>query len=398
MESTKASKKHLVVVTSRFPYPLEKGDKLRIFNQIISLSKEFDVTLVALNEEPILDDHIDLVEDIVKELYIVKVGGIYRALSLLVGLFLGRPFQLSYFYSAKAKKDLSAIIKHEKPDLVYAHLLRSAQYVLDIDVPVITDYMDAFSLIMRRRAKKSSLLKKMFYQLESRLMKKYELAVASKFAMRTMISAQDIEYITNTIDEDFKVIPNGVDLEYFAPATGGVATYDIVFVGNMGYEPNVRAAHFLVEEILPLLITDFPDLKILIAGARPVRSVKFLASEHVAVSGWIDDIRDAYASGRVMMAPIFSGAGQQNKILEAMSMGIPCVTSALVNNAIGAVPKEQIEIAQTPQEFAEATKKLLNEKKYRQMMSHNARTFVCETYSWTKSNNILIENMKNIIS
>ena len=88
------------------------------------------------------------------------------------------------------------------------------------------------------------------------------------------------------------------------------------------------------QDILPLLIKKYPSIKILIAGARPTALVQSLASENVTITGWVEDIRVAYASAKIFVAPLFLGSGLQNKILEAMAMSIPCVTTTLVNNAV----------------------------------------------------------------
>ncbi|MDV7396817.1 glycosyltransferase, partial [Arthrospira platensis SPKY1] len=96
------------------------------------------------------------------------------------------------------------------------------------------------------------------------------------------------------------------------------------------------AAIYLAKAILPALKSDFSEIRLLIAGARPDRRVKALATESVMVSGWMEDIRDAYSKTGIFVSPIFTGIGQQNKILEAMSMKIPVITTSSVNNAIGA--------------------------------------------------------------
>ena len=121
----------------------------------------------------------------------------------------------------------------------------------------------------------------------------------------------------------------------------------------------------------------------LLAGARPARSVTALAGDGVEVRGWVDDIRTAYADGRVMVAPLFTGAGQQNKVLEAMALGMACVTSELVNNAIGAEPGVEIATATTMAEFAERTAELLADPDRRAEMGRRAREKVATTYSWT---------------
>ena len=121
---------------------------------------------------------------------------------------------------------------------------------------------------------------------------------------------------------------------------------------------------------------------VLIAGARPSRAVRNLAGPGVEISGWVDDIRDAYRSGRVMVAPLLIGAGQQNKILEAMAMGVPCVTTDLVNRAIGAEPGREIFVANTAEEFATQILELLDDPALRERVAVEARDFVARNYSW----------------
>ena len=103
----------------------------------------------------------------------------------------------------------------------------------------------------------------------------------------------------------------------------------------MGYHPNVDAACFLAEEIMPLVRRQHPTARLLVAGTTPAPRVLALASAHVEVSGWVPDIRAAYASARVFVAPMRVGTGLQNKLLEAMAMQLPCVTTPLANNALG---------------------------------------------------------------
>jgi polysaccharide biosynthesis protein PslH len=155
-----------------------------------------------------------------------------------------------------------------------------------------------------------------------------------------------------------------------------------VFVGNMGYPPNVAAATTLAHRILPLIQRRRPSTDLLIAGARPNRSVRRLAGPQVEVTGWMDDIRTGYRRGRVLVAPLVIGAGQQNKILEAMAMGVPCVTTELVNNAIGAEPGREILLASSVPEFAERSLELLESAERRREVADAALAFARREFSW----------------
>ena len=114
---------------------------------------------------------------------------------------------------------------------------------------------------------------------------------------------------------------------FFNPKKRIKKKYELVFTGNMSYPPNVNAVEYIAKELMPLLIERKPDIKLLIAGATPANSVKALSSENILVSGWLDDIRDAYNDASVFLAPLQIGTGLQNKLLEAMCMEVPCITS-----------------------------------------------------------------------
>jgi len=114
-------------------------------------------------------------------------------------------------------------------------------------------------------------------------------------------------------------------------------------------------------KILPILLMEQPNIKILLAGSSPVKSVMDLASENVTISGWIDDIRHAYAKGKIFIAPLNIGTGLQNKLLEAMSMKIPSITSELANNALKATPNQHLLLGSSASNYAQIIIDLLKD-------------------------------------
>ncbi|MEM7298602.1 MAG: glycosyltransferase, partial [Bacteroidota bacterium] len=207
-----------------------------------------------------------------------------------------------------------------------------------------------------------------------------------------IISEQDRDFIFHPKRKDIAVIPNGVDQEFFRPVERQ-KKYEIVFTGNMNYPPNVDSAVLLARDILPLVKRKVPEAKLLIAGAQPANAVKALASSDVIVSGWMDDIRDAYSESKVFIAPMQIGSGLQNKLLEAMSMGLPCITSALANNALGAEPGKEILVGNNPQEYANHILELLNNQELASDLSDNGLQFIRRKYSWESSAQLLEDLM-----
>lgn len=379
----------ILVITSRFPYPMEKGDKHRAFHQIQELSVHHDVTLVALNHGPV--DPADLAKvrrECCPRVHVVELGRVATLLSTLKALLTGVPLQVGYFRTADAAAQVDRIIAEERPDHVYCQLIRTAPYNRGLDgrgrdIPSTIDYQDAFSTSTLRRAERAKWPTNWWLRIEARRIASYEARVFDWFDRHVIISAQDRDSMTFPGAASIELVTSAVDTEDFHPMPPPEDQHDMAFVGNMGYAPNVRAASMLAEEILPLVRARRPGANVLLAGARPSRTVRNLASDDVEVSGWVDDIRDAYRSGRVMVAPLIIGAGQQNKILEAMAMGVPCVTTELVNRAIGAEPGVEIFVASTPQEFADQIVMLLEDPAVRERVAVAARDFVQRNYSWS---------------
>ncbi len=372
----------------RFPYPLEKGDKLRIFHQLRFLGEKHQVLLVTISDEDISKEHLDIIKSYVDEVRIFKLSKVKQVFSLVKSVFSKLPFQVSYYFDLKIAKKIEDTAKEFNPDHIYCQLTRMSEYAKNLPYPKTLDYMDAFGVGMERRAAVVSGLYSFIYKKEAARMKAYETAVYSSFDHHTIISKQDAKQVT---DDSIDIIPNGIDTEFFAPIEI-LKKFDIGFIGNMGYAPNIDAAEYLVNIILPHLD---PKTKVIIAGARPDKRVKQLSSSNVTVTGWMDDVRTAYAESQIFVAPLWLGTGQQNKILEAMAMGIPCVTSSVVNNAIGAKIGTEILVADNEEEFAASIKILMNDPELYKSIRGNALTFVRKNYSWGKSVEKLSQLMQN---
>lgn len=239
---------------------------------------------------------------------------------------------------------------------------------------------------MERLAERSTGWKKVVWQMESRRLVRYENIIFDYFDCHTIISAQDRDLIYHPQRKKIAVIPNGVDTAFFSRNSRPTDEKVVVFTGNMSYPPNIDTAERLATKILPLLLRQHPDARLLLAGASPHPRVSALAKiPEVTVTGWIDDIREGYLRGMVFAAPLRIGTGLQNKLLEAMSMEVPCVTSSLANNALGATPNVELFVCDTDEAFADALVKIIDEPQLRERLSRDGRSFVQANYSWTNA-------------
>ena len=387
----------IFVLLPRIPYPLEKGDKLRAFNQIKQLAKHNEIVLCALNDNTKVSeqDAFHALQPYCQSISFISINKAQILLGLVRAFFKGLPLQCGYFYNRKAAKRIDMLITKHKPDMLFGQLLRVAEYIRHKSIPKALDYQDIFSYGMKRRADIASPVTRPIYDMEYRRLKRYEAAIFNDFDVRSIISEPDRALFPHERRDEILIVPNGVDHDYFKPQEKE-KKYDLVFTGNMSYPPNVNAVEYLANEIMPIVWKTLPETKLYIAGATPDPKVKKAASARIIVSGWLDDIRDAYAESRIFIAPMRIGTGLQNKLLEAMSMRLPAITSPLANASLGAKPDEEILVGDKAETLAQHIITLLTDKEKADHIAQAGFDFTNRVYDWGKATEKLEEEMRRI--
>ena len=384
----------IFVLLPRMPWPLEKGDKLRAFNQIKQLAKNNEVVLCALNDKKSnKEEAFKALQPYCISVTFIDISKISILFNIIKSFFKGLPLQCGYFYNKKAHKKIKSLIEKHKPDMLFGQLLRVAEYIRYEKTPKTIDYQDVFSMGMKRRKEIAPFYMKPFFNMEYKRLKRYEHNIFNDFDVKTIISAQDRNFIDHERKDEILIVPNGVDHEYYTPQDCE-KKYDIVFTGNMAYAPNVNAVEYLANHILPLVWKQFPETKLYIAGATPDPRVKKVASDKIIISGWIDDMRDAYAQSRIFIAPMRIGTGLQNKLLEAMSMRLPCITTTLANNPLGAEIDKEILVGNNEHELANHIITLLTNKEKANTLAQSGYDFVRRVYDWSEATKIMELEMK----
>ena len=385
----------ILVLLPRVPYPLEKGDKLRAYNHIRFLAKSNEIILCAINDTQVHPDAVKHLQQFCTSIHIFNISKFSIAVNLLKAFFKGIPFQTGYFYNAKAQEKLDRIIAGEKPDHIFCQLVRVAEYMKNQPIPKTIDYQDVFSKGVQRRVDKAPFYLRPVYRSEYKRLLKYEHHVFEIFDHKTIISRPDRDLIPHPEKDKIHIIPNGVDTDFFKPIERE-KDFEIVFIGNMAYPPNVNAAEFLATKILPIVQKSEPGARLLLAGATPDKKVLALQSGSVTVTGWMDDIRDGYARAKTFIAPMQIGTGLQNKLLEAMAMKIPSITSQLANNALCAKDGKEILVGNTPEEYANHILKLLNEPSFALEIGEAGYQFVINNYNWESATAELEKVMESV--
>lgn len=388
----------IFVLLPRIPWPLEKGDKLRAYNQIKQLAKNNEIILCALNDDKKVDKQaaFQAMQPYCASVNFIDLPKIGILFNVLRSYLLGLPIQCGYFYSSKAKKKIHKLIAHHKPDMLFGQLLRVAPYLRNVNIPKTIDYQDVFSMGMKRRAEIADFFSKPFFNMEYNRLRRYERKVFDEFDVKTIISEPDRANIDHPEKKKILIVPNGVDHEYYKPMERE-KKYDIVFTGNMGYAPNVNAVEFLAYEIMPNVWEKIPDAKLYIAGAQPDPKVRKVVCDNIIVSGWIDDMREAYAQSRIFIAPMRIGTGLQNKLLEAMSMKIPCITTSLANGSLHAVNGKEILVDNSSSELAADIVYLLQKPDKAAELAEEGFNFVNRVYDWSAATKIMEDAMITVL-
>lgn len=373
-------KHKIVMILSRFPYPLDKGDKLRAYHQLLHMSKSMDIHLVCITTQRVMKKDIDEVMPYIQSLKLYPCNLLQSLQGIIYALQNKFPLQVGFFYQKKRVEEIQEYIKNIAPSYVYCQLSRTALYGKFFKGYNIVDMQDAFSANYLRSISKSTLLKKWFFKREYSTMCAFEENMLQWFSYCTIISQFDKNQI-NADAHNLMVVPNGVDTSFFAPIITE-KKYDILFVGNMSYEPNILAAKYIYEKIIPTIVKIIPNIRVCIAGAHATKACKNMLHNNLQILGYSPDIREVYLSAKIFIAPLFTGAGMQNKILEAMSLALPCVTTTLVNSSIMATHSSQILIADTVSGFCEHVQKLLQHKELQNEIGQEARKYIVENFQW----------------
>lgn len=302
------------------------------------------------------------------------------------------PLQAAYCWQPALMRALRQAVATEGFDAVHVEHLRGARFGLKLldggAVPVVWDSVDCITHLFRQASRQARQpIKKAVTRFELSRTAKYEGWLAGQFARVLVTSSNDrnafIELAPQFSDR-LVVLPNGVDMDYFQPdASVNRAQDELVITGKMSYHANVAMVLHLVNDILPLVWSERPDVKLNVVGKDPPRELLALAhNPRVRVTGSVPDLRPYLQRAAVALAPITYGAGIQNKVLEALACATPVVASPLAVSALQIRVGEEILVAEQPVDFARHVLSLLADPDMQRRLGENGRRFVERQHSW----------------
>lgn len=371
---------NVLFLCPRWPFPIRKGDQVIAFHRLKELSKRHRITLVAFSNELPPQVDIDAVAPYCEAMHLIRTRPFERAIQILRGgLNRKTPLQVTAYDTADGAGLLKQLCSSDKFDVIHAFLLRVAPYVTQYSERVVLELIDSMQLNFERQAGADlPFWRKILAREETTRLKGYESALASRFKHVTVVADRDRESLGI---EGVHVIPNGVELCQLEP--GGRVRGRVIFTGNMSYHANIEAASWFVHEVWPAVLQKVPTAEFHIVGTNPAKEVRALATiKGVVVTGDVASIRAELCRATVAVAPMRSGSGIQNKVLEAMSCRLPVVGTSEALLGLPAATRDALTCADESDQFAAEVVKYLSAPDAANTDGIRGSVAVREHHSW----------------
>ena len=380
---------NILYVCHRFPYPPKRGGKIRPFNMIRHLQAiGHQVSVCSLARSQAEADEAQGIAPHCAAFEIAQVREPSQWARMIVRLPLPVPSSMGYFYSPVLARRVRELHASKRWDLIFVHCSSVAQYVEHVTgVPKILDFGDMDSQKWLEYANYKSFPLSLGYRLEGTKMLWAEKRLARRFDLCTATTRAEWQtlqsYGTGAATDWF---PNGVDGGFFHPTDGRYDADTISFIGRMDYYPNQECMARFCKEVWPLLKSRRPGMKLLIVGADPSPEMKRLGElPGVTVTGSVPDVRPYIRGSALMVAPLAIARGTQNKILEAMAMGVPVVTSSAAAGGVDADAEQHFLVADGAPATAEAVLRIVDSPAERERLAHAGRSRMLSHHAWPSS-------------
>lgn len=375
----------ILYICHRFPFPPNRGGKIRPFNMIKHLAQQHEMHVCSLARSSAEADDGQGLSENCAHIECATVAEPWQTLRMIARLPTPTPSSMGYFYSRDLHRRVRALHAQHRYDLIFVHCSSVAQYVVDIrNAARVLDFGDMDSQKWLDYAKFKPFPLSVGYWWEGKKLASAERRLAYRFDVCTVTTSAELAILDRVAPgatSDY--FPNGVDHQFFT--TNG-KDYDpdiISFVGRMDYYPNQECILRFCKEVLPRVRAQRPMAKLFIVGADPSSSIRKLGVlPNVTVTGSVPDVRPFVRRSAVMVAPLAIAHGTQNKILESMAMGVPVVTSSLGAAGVDVVKGEHLLVADDAESCAQAVVKLMRDRAERERLSQAGRARALSHHDW----------------
>ncbi len=376
----------LLYLATWFPYPIDIGYKHRVYNLLRALGRRHEVTLLSFAFGPLLPDPAHLLETCCRRVEIVRHNPFRRGLAWKLRYFLSQP--VASRPVAEMTRRMQSLLDHTRFDAVIASTTVTAAYAMQSQsgARILEEHNSHRRLAAERFFVQTAPMARSLAWLSWQKVRRYEARLYPRFDLCTAVSEADRLAMLAAFpgrQGPVEMVPNGVDCEHNRFGLASPRPGSLVYPGALTYSANYDAVRFFLANILPALRHEAPDVHLTLTGSFDGVDLGGLALDaSVRLSGYVEDVRPLIAGAAVCIVPLRHGGGTRLKILEAMALGTPVVSTSKGAEGLEARSGEHLLIADRPADFAQATLRLLCDEPLRQHLRHNARRLVEERYDW----------------
>jgi glycosyltransferase involved in cell wall biosynthesis len=387
------SRPSILFLAHLLPWPLEGGGQIKSYHTIQALAASFDIKLLAFIRKPEEAENIEPLTSLCPlgiatvPLPRTKVSNARTALSSLIS---GRSFIIARDAATEMQEEVSRCLSQEEYHLLWVDHLQMAQFVptdTGSTRVVLDEHNIEFRIPQRLAETVDNPLVRWYAQTEWPRLRRFERRAILRADLTLAVSPEDEEGLCTLAPEkisDIAAIPIGVDTEYFGVARRQPGSRTLLSIGTMYWPPNVEGMHYFCRDIYPKIKRQMTDVRLNLVGARPVASIVALgeADQSIQVTSSVPDVRPYAEDCGAFIVPLLSGSGMRVKILNALAMGLPVVSTTVGAEGIEVRHGRDILLADTPEAFADAVVSLLENPTYATNLGIAGRHLVEERYSW----------------
>jgi len=380
----------ILMITPYVPYPPFSGNPLRNFNLLTRLAQDHDIWLATFATSNDEQDGVEYLLRYCRGVVTAKiedVGALGRPLDAIRYFLLGRPPDLRYYDSYEFAEKIRELVSTIDFDIIQIEDSYMGLYLNALPKKIWSKTILVFHDIIFSKYERLARIepkgtRKIRKWLNGKMMRLWEPSYARHFGRCVVMSESDRKLL-GLVNSELKIeiIPNGVDTKLYQPLPTPANPRNLLFVGNMSYRPNIDAMIFFCKEILPIICKEL-SVELWIVGVNPSPELAQLAGDDIHITGRVEDLRPYYEKSAVCVVPLRAGGGTRLKILEAMALGRPVVSTTIGCEGIDAIDGRHLFIADTPEQFAEKTLALLTDLPLRQRIVDQARDFVVVHHDW----------------
>jgi polysaccharide biosynthesis protein PslH len=384
-------------------HPLDTGGKIRSYNMLVELRKRHRITYISLAPKPADSRALDLASEYSDEqIWIPWSETPKRSPKFFIQLFKNfffsrRAYVIDKYDSPEMANQIRELDESGKFDLIICDFLTPAVNLFSsrsrLKTPSLLFQHNVESLIWKRLYENATgFLRRNYFHGQWKRMESFERESCNKVDSVAGVSEDDCQLmrselgLTNVIGS----VPTGVNLSYFCPSATRRRPHSLVFLGSMDWMPNMDAADYFVEKIFPTIKERYADSIFTILGRNPPQRIKDFAKPEtgIFVTGTVADVRPHLAEAEILIVPLRIGGGTRIKIYEGMATGTPIVSSTIGAEGLPVTHRENIFLADSPEDFATAICEMFEQPALRQTIGENGRALVERHFSWESATKI----------